>query len=456
MKLPRRLFLRGAGAMLALPTFECLLNAHGDAYANGTALPKRFVVWFFGNGILKEWWVPGTTGSTWALSPELSPLVNAAAGIDLKNDVTVFSGGVVKAGLAGHNQGQVGILSGGPHLETMTSTSTVSSKFSIPSVDQIAADAIGTTTKFKSLQLGVSKRVLKTEGPAQQYLSHRGPDEPLPAETNPVALFNLLFPGAAPTTTDPKTGLRVSLLDKVKEDAARLNKRLGARDRQRLDAHLTAVNELRAQLVATQSTTGPVCPTPAAVTQTNVDSNAVEPYEAVNKAMSDLMALAFACDLTRVVTFQFTGSVGGQCFPFLGPAWPFVRSSEHEISHRINDLPISTRDQMHAGITFTMKNFAATLQALKSKAEGAGNLLDNSCVLCTSDVSDGFAHSLDEFPLLIAGKAGGVLKSGQHIRKVGQNTSDVLLTCLRAVGANVASVGKDKGLSTTEVAELKA
>ena len=289
-----------------------------------------------------------------------------------------------------------------------------------------------------------------------QYLSHRGPDAPMPQETNPAALFNRLFAGFMPKDpTDPRDRLRASVLDAVKDDTKRLQARLGTNDRARLDQHLTSIAELRQQILALPPVITSSCVLPPAITEDNQDVSGVEPYEAVNKAFSDLIALAFACDLTRVVTYQFSGSVGGQCFKDLSPGAP--RDNEHALTH-----DAAAQGQVNDGIKFTVQSFAYTLDRLKKSVEGSGNLLDRSCVLCTSDVSEGLDHSIKDYPILVGGRAGGALKyPGVHERGPlagisGPNASNVLLSCLQAVGTGVTSVGSGAGLSTTRCQAIMA
>ena len=444
-KLGRRTLLKGLGAAVALPTLDAMLGSHGTAFANGTAFPKRYLVWFFGNGVLRPQWTPTTTGATWALTPLLQPLVDPSRNIDLKSYVSVVSGyKVLTPNLRGHHNGVCAMMSGAPFIPLDPMGAGYSSKFSVKSVDQVIADAIAGSTPHKSLQLAVSKRYTTGEGPTLQYLSHRGPDQPLPQQTNPATVFNALFASFTPKDpTDPRDRLRASVLDKVNDDARRLQKKLGANDRARVDAHLTAISEVRQQILALPPVVTSSCVKPAAPTQTNQDLNGVEPYEAVNTVMSDLLALAFACDLTRVASYQFSGSVGGQCFKDLSPNVP--RDNEHALTH-----DATAQSMVQDGIRFTMRNFAYTLNALKSAIEGPGNVLDNSCVLCTSDVAQGIDHSIDDYPVLVAGKAGGALKGGVHVRTLFGNTTDILLSCMKAViGPQVTSAGSAEGLSTT-------
>jgi hypothetical protein len=449
-KLGRRSLLKGAGAALSLPTLDAMLGSHGTAYANGTPFPKRYLVWFFGNGVLRPLWTPATTGANWALTPLLQPLVDASKGIDVKSYVSVVSGyRVLTPNLRGHHNGVCALMSGAPFIPLDPMGAGYSSKFSTMSIDQVIADQIAGTTPHKSLQLAISKRYTTGEGPTLQYLSHRGPDSPLPQVTNPATVFNSLFSSFTPKDpTDPRDRLRASVLDAVNDDAKRLQKKLGTNDRARVDAHLTAIGEVRAQILALPPVITSSCVKPNAPTQTNNDVNGIEPYAAVNKVMSDLLALAFSCDLTRVASYQFTGSVGGQCFKDLSPNDP--RDNEHALTH-----DSAAQGQVQDGIKFTMESFAYTLNAMKQSIEGPGNVLDNSCVLCTSDVAQGIDHSIDDYPILVAGKAGGALKAGVHVRTLLGNTTDVLLSCMKAVvGPQVTSAGAGQGLSTTPCAGI--
>jgi hypothetical protein len=450
--LSRRTLLRGSGAALALPVLEAMLNSHGTALAQGMPLPKRFGVWFFGNGVRLDRWVPKQTGANWQLSEELAPLVDAARKIDVKRYVNVISGYNIKIEQQrGHHDGVVAMMSGAKLIPLPANGAPYSSKFSVRSIDQIAADTIGAGTAFPSLQLAVSKRFIRGEGPTLQYLSHRGPDQPMPQEANPAALYNRLFANVQATpTTDPRDSLRASVLDAVRDDAKRLQAKLGANDRARLDAHLTAVAEVRNKLLAMPPTVTSACAKPAAVTEKNDDVNGVEQYEKVSSLMSDMLAIAWACDLNRVFTLQFTGSVGYHSFRDLSGQ---PRDTEHGLSHDSNE-----QDKLHDGVVFTMRNFAYLLDRLQKTPDGTGNLLDRSCIMCTSDVVEGLVHSSQDYPILVAGGAGGALKTpGVHVRSgSGENTSDVLLACMQAVGTGVTSVGKDGGLSSNPCRAIMA
>ncbi|MDP2272598.1 MAG: DUF1552 domain-containing protein [Archangium sp.] len=443
-RLSRRHVLRGVGAALALPSLQVMLDGSGLAFADGTPLPRRFITWFFGNGVIRSKWKPAQVGNTYTVSEQLAPL------LAVRDYVSVISGFNVKTpNLRGHHNGAAALLSGAPMIPLDPGGAGYNSKFGMKSIDQVAADAIAGTTTFKSLQLAVSKRYTRGEGPTLANLSHRGPDAPMPQETNPARLFNTLFAGFTPKDPrDPRDAMRANVLDAVKDDAKTLQSRLGATDKQRLEAHLTGISELRTRVLALPPVFTSACVKPATPTQTNTDVGGIEPIEAVSSVMSDLLAMAFACDLTRVASFQFSGSVGGHCFKFLTPNE--ARDSEHSITHEATQ-----QDKVNQAVIFTMKNFAYTLEALKRTLEGTGNVLDNTVALCTSDVAEGLDHSINDYPVLLAGKGGGALRSGHHFRSgTGRNTSDILLTAMRALGTNATSVGSASGLSTTPITEL--
>jgi hypothetical protein len=443
--LARRTLLRGAKAAVALPLLECMLNAHGTALAQGIPLPRRLIVWFWGNGIIRSRWQPATTGAGWTLSPGLQPLSA------VKGYVNVVTGSSVKIpSVLGHHNGCAGMLCGHPMVVVSKSSSSAYTKMGGPTIDQVAAPLMG-ATRFQSLQLRVdTMSELSDEAPTLTYVSHKGPDAPLPAMQSPAELYTKLFsgftpPNSTPLPVDPRLALRRSVLDVVSEDTRRYMGKLGTSDRRRLDQHLTAISELRAQILAqetssTGTTASTACTKPAAVT----DGNTTHQYEQAHQLFANLMAVAFACDMTRVFSMQFSGSVANPIYKSVG-----LSSGSHTLSHDGDE------SQNHAMQVFTMKNLANLLEALKNTPEGSGNLLDQSVVYATTDIDNAFVHEEDDMPVLIAGRGGGSLPSaGIHYRSSGRNASDVLLTVLKAAGTGVTSVGSGTGASSSAISDL--
>jgi hypothetical protein len=345
----------------------------------------------------------------------------------------VVSGTEVKTGNEqGHHAGSVGILSGCPMISQPHPASAYASTFSGPSIDQVAADVIGRHTRFRSLEVGVSRQVTENEGTTLLYLSHRGPDNPNPPEYDPAAVFDRLFgPGLA---AERATGR--SVLDTVAEDARSLAKVVGGKDRRRLDQHLENIREIEKR-VANEWKRPPRCQV-GAWPGTFHEADGKEPIEEINAAMSRLIALALSCDQTRVFSMQFSGSVANTVYWQVGEDKP-----HHQFTHdEPGDQPI-----VNAGTIFVMKQFARLLEDLKDTPDGAGNLLDSMAILASSDTADGKEHTLQDYPILVAGRAGGALKHpGVHYRSdTKENSSKVLLSILRAVGLRLDEFGKKGG-----------
>src|SRR6185503_15548166 len=448
MKISRRTVLRGTlgGTAIAfgLPPLEAMFNANGTAYAQGAPLPKRMGIFFWGGGVKHDRWDPATAGAAWTPSLALEPF--ATAGV--KEYINILTGMSIKTGNPqGHHAGAGGILSGVPLVVQPKGTAPFKSTFGGPSIDQVAANVIGTATKFKSLEVGISQRINSAEGTALQYLSHTGPDAPLPPLYDPTKVFDRMFMGftppvagqpAATPVVDATLALRKSVMDAVLPDIAALRARASAADKVRLDAHLANIRGIENRLTMTASAPPPkscALPVkPAAIT----DTRTKELVEERTKVMSDLIALSFACDLTRVASMMFSGGTNSTLF------WQVnATDGHHNLTHdEAGDQPL-----VHACTVFTMKCFASLLESLRAIPEGAGNVLDNSVIYASSDVADGKAHSTTDYPLVVAGGGGGFLKHpGVHYRSSSENTSTVLLTVLRAAGLPLAQFGAGGGL----------
>ena len=431
--------LGGAAVTLALPTLEAMLDASGTALASGRPLPRRLGVFFWGNGVRHSFWVPAQRGVRWNLSDELEPLA------PVKPYINVVTGMKVKTGNEqGHHAGTVGILSGCPMVSQPHPSSAYASTFGGPSIDQVAAKAIGKDTPFRSLEVGVSRQVTENEGTTLLYLSHRGPDAPNPPEYDPARVFDRLFgtagrPGTgmgSDSALESSRRLGRSVLDVVAEDARALERQLGTSDRRRMDQHLDGIREIEKR-VSGRWRQAARCLAPERPGE-RIGKPAQEPHAVVNEAMSRLVALSLACDMTRVFSFMFSGSVGETSYWEVGQD-----QSHHQFTHdEPDDQPV-----VHAATVFVMQQLSHLLLTLKNTPDGAGNLLDSSVILASSDTSDAHEHSLDDYPVLVAGRGGGALKHpGIHYRSGNEeNTSKVLLTVLRAAGLRLPAFGQKGG-----------
>jgi hypothetical protein len=441
--LPRRTFLRGlAGIAIALPALEQMLNGNGDALAQGQPLPKRFGVFFWGNGVRLDRWNPSTTGTEWQLSPALAPLSGVKDYINVLSNFEVHA-----AGPRGHHGGEAGMLSGVEFIPLEHPNSNYSSKFGGPSIDQLLVNDLHPDKP--ALVLGVSRKIVTSEGPTLQFISHRGPDNPIAPEFSPAALFTRLFGSfSPPDVTDPRAGLRVNVLDAVKAETDSLKLRLGTTDQQRLDAHLQAIADLRTRILQLPPVQAGACQIPDPITDENVEVDGREPLPETNDVMARILALSFACDLSRSASVMFTGSVGYTVFSDVG-----MTAGHHDLTHE--DTP-NAQDNVQATTVYTMERFADLLTHLRDTPEGDGNLLDRSLFLATSDCAEGLSHSNADYPIVLAGSAGGALRyPGIHHRAaesftIKRNTNDVLMTILQAMGSERTSIGEGLTRSTAE------
>jgi Protein of unknown function (DUF1552) len=446
--LGRRAMLRGmlggAAVSIVLPPLEAMFDANGVAHADGSPLPKRLGIFFWGNGVKRDRFFPKETGAGFTLSEELAPLA------PVRDYVSVVSGMSIKTGNSlGHHAGCVGILSGAPLVTTPHPM------YSAPTIDQVLASTVGFQTRFPSIEVGVSRRVGVGDGTTLTYLSHSGPDQPNPPEYDPRKLFARIFGGDfvapdsnAPPVVDPTRALRRSVLDVVSADLRALQDRVGATDRQRLEQHLDHVRSLESRLQGlAPAPLAAMCKAPAAPTAITEPRNG-EPLEARTRAMSDLLAMALACDQARAFSMLFTGGVGYAVFSEVG-----ATMSQHQLTH---DEP-GAQPLVSAAVAFTMQQLAYLLSALAAVPEGDGNVLDHCAILGTTDVSEGHDHSIENFPILVMGGGTGFLKHpGVHHSAQGENTSTVLLSLLRAAGLPLTEFGQDGGRVTSSCSAIEA
>ena len=449
--LPRRSFLRGVmvgGVSVAvpLPRLGGMLNEHGTAYADGLAMPVRFGSWFFGNGIIPDRWVPRLTGAgdEWQLSEQLAPLTA------IKSHLSVVTGFAIK------------IPDTAPHASmpcaALTGANTDSNFVKLPTIDQLIAPAISQGSAFPN---GIHVGVSNVSGATSLGLavSFRGPNAANPPNFDPAKLFSDLLgftnqgSGGMPKPVDPELLNRSAVLDAVAEDANLLRARLGMDDQKRLDQHLEGIHQLQGQIAkqAMPVATGPA-PDPDKLYPGRGAVGAIS--RARGQAFADLLVFAMASDLTRVFSYMFTAPACHGNYADCGLA----PSSFHEdYGHRTSKDGVSKATLgFNTGVKFAMSNLADLLTRMKDTPDGAGNLLDNSAIYATSCVSESQTHGGTDFPILVAGKAGGKLKGDQHIRLVAENVSKVPFTLLTAFGAPAASFGQAEGKVTSGVAELLA
>ncbi len=439
--LDRRTFLRGslAGAAVSvgLPLLEIFLNDHGDALASGAPLPQRFGTWFFGCGMNPSRWDPRIEGPGFSLTPELEP---TAA---IREHMSVLSGfSVLLAGEANHVHytGIMGTLTGEAPREAKKSNR--------PTLDVLIADEIGGATRFRSLEMAATGR-------ATDSYSQRDQTSTNPGETSPLALYTRVFgpgfadPNAAEFKPDPRILLRQSALSIVKDDRARLEARLGKNDRARLDAYFTSLRQLERQLELGRRKPPPLeaCRRPEAPLDAPV-SLEIDHVTENHRLMTEVLALALACDQTRVFNMVFSNRASS--LHLAGSS-----DSHHTLTHEERrDPELGYQPQATAFVLRHMEAWTTFVQALADVPEGAGTLLDNCLVLGHSESSDANTHSVTGLPIMIAGRAGGRIRPGVHVRGVGESTARISLTLQQAMGLRVARFGVRQNETTRPVSEI--
>lgn len=433
----RRTMLRGlvggAAAAVALPLLDVMVDDTGVALADSGAYPRRFGLFFWGNGMNPDFWAPAVTGTGYELTPQLAPLAN------VKQYLTVVSGYEVKVPNAvTHHSGACGMLTGIPLQVSGQSDY----KYNGPSIDQILAQEIGGLTRFRSLEYGARPG---------QGLSLTDGGSFNPPITSPFELYERLFgQGTLPTNQDgpdPRLLMRQSVLDAVLTDANTLQAIVPPADKQRIERQLDTIRDLERQLAAIAEGGPPpaACVVPEAPLGPFDEGSDQAKLMAANRAMTDLAVMSLVCDQTRVLSNYLTR-------PLSDVLWDDTDDSHHLLTHHEGgDQP-----QVHTVTVGVMTELAYMLEALAAIDEGGESLLDHCAVMATSDVSLGRIHSLDEFPLLIAGSACGRLVTGTHIRsEVGDNIAKATLSVMRSVGALLESFGVADAYTADGLSELE-
>ncbi len=430
LRLARRTVLRGLGAgglALGLPLLDAMQDGRGRWYRSAeaapVAAPVRFVFFLFSNGggsQSLDLWTPKGEGTGYSLSPTLEPLG------DMKDRVSVLTGlrhtAYYIGTFGGHYKGTPSLLSGVALAASGSSGAA--------SVDQVIAQAWSSQTRLPSVQAICDPT--PTDKGDTLAVSWAGAGHPLPPLGDAAQYFKQLFgsapggPVVAPTTdTGREARYRKSVLDYVRGDSDSLQKQLGSEDRQRLNLHLEALRELELQLSPTLIS-GP----PSASCQSPLGITGVA-GEARIKAMVQLTVLALQCDLTRVASLMYGCPFGLAQFPWLNLTDP-----DHGTSH--------TNDQSYLPhVRYKAQTFASMLRLMNAVQEGDRTLLANSIVLGTSEVGLG-NHDSTALPILLAGTAGGRLRTGQHIvYPAGTPFNRLLLTTLQTLQVPATSFGTD-------------
>ncbi len=429
--LPRRTFLRGVGATVALPLLDAMIPAATAASLAPVKPVKRLGFVFMPMGSDIKSWTPGGNGKLGELSSTLSSLES------VKEHLSVLTNLELGPAYPGtHATSNAAFLSAARAKQTESSD-----YFLGTTVDQIAARHIGRGTQLPSLEMSMD--MMQTVGQCdngyacvyQNNLSWSSPTTPLPAEAHPRLVFESLFgEGGTPEQRRAALRKRASLLDFISSDLSRLKRDLGPGDRSKVTDYLDAVREVerriqRAEADATEN------PLPDLDRPTGVPAA----YADHARLMFELQILAFQGDITRVTTFQLARETSNRTYPEIG-----VSDPHHPLSHHGNDpekiARIAKINQFHVSL------FAEFLEKMKATPDSDGSLLDNSLFLYGSGMGNPNVHDHSNLPILVAGGAAGGMKGGRHIR-YDQPTplANLHLTLLDKAGVNLESFGDSNG-----------
>jgi hypothetical protein len=423
------MFLGGAGAAVALPLLRSVLPR--SARAGALERPVRMLAYYVPNGIHMQAFTPATSGADYALTPMLQPLAN------VRDSVLVLTGlanNPARPDGPGDHAAGTGSFITATHVYK-TEGADIRNGISL---DQVAANALGSATRFPSLQLGThggSSSGGCDSGYSCAYsrnISWAGPTSPLPKTVNPQAAFDLLFAGFDPDASaeeqETRRRRKLSVLDSVLADVHALEPKLGASDREKLDEYFTGIRAIETRL---QEPFAPLC-------EIGERPGSDPSFPDKARIMADLIVLAFQCDLTRIASFMLGNAGSGQSFSFIG-----VGEAHHQISHHQGVQ--ENYDKLQTIGTWELGELAYLLEKMQAVDEGDGTtMLDNSMVFFSSEISDGNAHNHNNMPIVLAGSAGGALSSGRHVIYDGQPpVANLFISMLRAMGVDIDAFGDD-------------
>jgi len=431
LAMPRRTFLRGMGATIALPLLDSMVPALSAAPAS----TPRFSFLYIANGVIQDQWTPKTTGADYELTPILAPLAAHKSAINVVSGLAHLQADTFGDGTGDHPRASAAWLTGVhaydrtlPGIEVKLATS----------ADQILAQHIGKSTPVRSIELSVD---YPTQGACDSgdcffvnTVSWRNETTPNPTELHPRVVFERLF-GDGGTAAERLAHIRKtgSILDSVGAEISRLNASLGAGDKGKLDEYLDSVRDVEQRIQNAEKQGAHSFELP----ERPVD---VPPtFEEHTKLMFDLQVLGFRADVTRVSSMIMSRELSSMTFGQIG-----VPEQHHAVSHHRNDPELIAKKAKID--VYQTQLLAYFLDRLKATPDGDGTLLDHSLVLYGGGMGNGNLHRHTDLPCLVAGKLGGAFKTGQHLAyPTNTPMTNLLLTILAASGIPQEKLGDSSG-----------
>jgi hypothetical protein len=436
--IPRRTLLKGLGTMMALPLMEAMLPLSALAQSIKVR-PNRMAFLFVPNGVMMDWWTPGYEGPLQALPEILQPLDGLQQHFNILTGLTQRHAFANGDGPGDHARSSAAWLTGVQPKKTAGSDIRVGI-----SADQLAAQRVGNRTAFPSLEIGCERGAVAgncDSGYSCAYsstIAWRTDTTPVAKEVNPRLVFERLFgngsSGELHESSVHRQKYNHSILDFVLEDASRLKSRLGERDQRKLDEYLTSVREIEQRVARFEQATS------AAVEGgVRIPSGVPQDYAEHIRLMGDMMILAFQTDLTRICTFMFANEGSNRSYRQIE-----VPDGHHDISHHGKD-PKKVEAKRKIDV-FHAQQLAYILGRMAEVKEPEGTLLENSMVVYGGGISDGDRHNHDDLPILMAGNAGGTVRTGRHIKyQNGTPMNNLLVSMLDKMGVPGETLGDATG-----------
>jgi hypothetical protein len=428
--LPRRTFLRGIGATVSLPLLEAMVPAM-TALAQTPARPRlRFGAVYFPNGAIMEQWIPDQVGQGFEFKPILKPLESFKDSMVIVSNLTRSHPG---SQVGDHAVSAAGFLTG-----VWPKRTEAEDVFANTSIDQVVAEQIGQETPFPSLEVATEDFTgyvgACSPGFNCAYLntiSWRTASTPLPMDINPRVVFERMFDGGA-TAAQRASRMREqrSLLDSIAEEAGRLQRGLGGRDRARVSDYLDNVREIERRLQRAES---------HAAGDVTFDAPVGVPdsFEEHVALMFDLLALAYQADVTRVFSFMLSRELSQRTYPQIG-----VTEQHHSVSHHGNDAQkIAQNVKVN---TYHATLFARFLDKLRNTPDGDGSLLDHSLIVYGGGMGNPNPHASDPLPVVAFG--GSVGKGHRHVQVPTRTpVGNLWLSIANRYGSRLESFGDSNG-----------
>jgi hypothetical protein len=429
--------VKGVGVTVALPLLDYFLNDNGTALALGAPMPVRFGTWGYGLGGTGKLFVPQQTGRNYDLPEEL------ASWAPIQNDVNLFTNGHAFPDASPNRNHYTGWV--------VSRTGIAPEGGSGPSetIDLTIAKQIGGATRFNNLTATATADARDT----YSYYNASTPNAP---EWSPLAFYKRLFgadfqdPNADEFERDPQVIARRSVLSGIMNVERSLMQTVGVADRERLDQYFTGLRQLELQFDQRLTKPEPIasCVPPGRAPADVLMDQSTESVKLRHQMMAELMAMAVACDQTRVFNMTYSAAFASTIRP--GYDKPHHTCTHEEPVHEElgyqENASYFTRRAMESWVDF--------VEVFKNIPEGDGTLLDNALILGTTDVGYARTHSVDGMSVFLAGGAGGKVTTGSHVDLNGGSVAQVGYTALQLMGVDTPSWGTLSNESSEVISDV--